>query len=180
MTAPKLPPRLTEELPPGRIPCSERAAWTDSTASDGTYASIDVTNGPATLTIAGGETRSTDALVVSGGNLTISGGSLNLTGPGILRVAEGTTLTLSTALTGNAALDGAGTVIMNGTNSLTSLSGGGNLMLGDNASLSITGDAVSRYTGSLTLGENAAITASNPNWTFGGALTMGRRQLQCQ
>ena len=138
------------------------AAWTDSTASDGTYASIDVTNGPATLTIAGGETRSTDALVVSGGNLTISGGSLNLTGPGILRVAEGTTLTLSTALTGNAALDGAGTVIMNGTNSLTSLSGGGNLMLGDNASLSITGDAVSRYTGSLTLGENAAITASNP------------------
>ena len=148
------------------------AAWTDSTASDGTYASIDVTNGPATLTIAGGETRSTDALVVSGGNLTISGGSLNLTGPGILRVAEGTTLTLSTALTGNAALDGAGTVIMNGTNSLTSLSGGGNLMLGDNASLSITGDAVSRYTGSLTLGENAAITASNPNWTFGGALTM--------
>lgn len=104
--------------------------------------------------------------------MTISGGSLNLTGPGILRVAEGTTLTLSTALTGNAALDGAGTVIMNGTNSLTSLSGGGNLMLGDNASLSITGDAVSRYTGSLTLGENAAITASNPNWTFGGALTM--------
>ena len=61
---------------------------------------------------------------------------------------------------------------MNGTNSLTSLSGGGNLMLGDNASLSITGDAVSRYTGSLTLGENATITASNPNWTFGGALTM--------
>lgn len=148
------------------------AAWTDSTASDGTYASIDVTNGPSTLTIAGGETRSTDALVVSGGNLTISGGSLNLTGPGILRVAEGTTLTLSTSLTGNAALDGAGTVIMNGTNSLTSLSGGGNLMLGDNASLSITGDAVSRYTGSLTLGENATITASNPNWTFGGALTM--------
>ena len=53
----------------------------DSTASDGTYASIDVTNGPSTLTIAGGETRM-DALVVSGGNLTISGGSLNFYWPG--------------------------------------------------------------------------------------------------
>lgn len=146
-------------------------AWTDSTASAGTYAAIDVTNGPATLTIAGGETRRTDALVVSGGDLTISGGSLDLTGPGILRVAEGSTLTLSSALSGNAALDGAGTVIINGTQTLTGLSGAGNLTLGDNASIAITGTDSSRYTGNLTLGTNSAITP-NGNWTFGGVLTI--------
>lgn len=61
---------------------------------------------------------------------------------------------------------------MNGTNSLTGLSGSGNLTLGDNASISITGDGTSVYTGSLTLGENASTTASNPNWTFTGALTI--------
>lgn len=148
------------------------AAWTDAAEGAGTYASINVTNGPAALTIADDQTRSTDAILLTGGNLSISGGSLNLSGPGILRAAEGTTLTVSSNISGNATLDGAGSVIMNGTNSLTGLSGSGNLTLGDNASISITGDGTSVYTGSLTLGENAFITASNPNWTFTGALTM--------
>lgn len=148
------------------------AAWTDSAEGAGTYASINVTSGPAALTIADGQTRSTDAILLTGGNMTVSGGTLNLSGPGILRAAEGTTLTLSSALAGSATLDGAGSVIMNGTNSLTGLSGSGSLTLGDNASISITGDGTSFYTGSLTLGENASITATNPNWTFTGALTM--------
>ena len=148
------------------------AAWTDSADGAGTYASINVTNGPGALTIADGETRHTDAILLTGGNLSISGGGLNLSGPGILRAAEGTTLTVSSNISGNATLDGAGSVLMNGTNSLTGLSGSGNLTLGDNASISITGDGTSVYTGSLTLGENASITDSNPNWTFTGALTM--------
>ncbi|WP_295928226.1 PEP-CTERM sorting domain-containing protein [uncultured Akkermansia sp.] len=148
------------------------AAWTDAADGAGTYASINVTNGPGALTIADGETRRTDAILLTGGNLTISGGSLNLSGPGILRAAEGTTLTVSSSVSGNATLDGAGSVIMNGTNTLTGLSGSGSLALGDNASISITGDSTSLYTGSLTLGENASITTDNPNWTFAGALTM--------
>lgn len=147
------------------------ASWTDSAAGVGTYASINVTNGPSTLTIADGETRRTDAILLSGGNMTVSGGSLNLTGPGILRVAEGSTLTLSSTLSGNAALDGAGAVIINGTQNLTGLSGAGNLTLGDNTSLAITGADSSRYTGNLTLGANSAITP-NENWTFSGVLTI--------
>lgn len=148
------------------------AAWTDAAEGAGTYASINVTNGPGALTIADGQTRRTDAILLTGGNLTISGGALDLSGPGILRAAEGTTLTVSSNLSGTATLDGAGTVIMNGTSTLTGLSGSGALNLGNNASISITGDATSHYTGSLTLGENASITAANPNWTFAGALTM--------
>ena len=105
-------------------------------------------------------------------NRTISGGTLSLSGPGILRAAEGTTLTVSSSLSGTATLDGAGTVIMNGTSTLTGLAGSGALTLGDNASISITGDTASRYTGALTLGENASLTAANPNWTFAGALTI--------
>ena len=148
------------------------AAWTDSADGAGTYASINVTNGPGALTIADGETRHTDAILLTGGNLTISGGTLSLSGPGILRAAEGTTLTVSSSLSGTATLDGAGTVIMNGTSTLTGLAGSGALNLGDNASISITGDTTSRYTGALNLGENASITAANPNWTFAGALTI--------
>ena len=148
------------------------AAWTDSADGAGTYASINVTNGPGALTIADGETRHTDAILLTGGNLTISGGTLSLSGPGILRAAEGTTLTGSSSLSGTATLDGAGTVIMNGTSTLTGLAGSGALTLGDNASISITGDTASRYTGALTLGENASLTAANPNWTFAGALTI--------
>lgn len=148
------------------------AAWTDSADGAGTYASINVTNGPGALTIADGETRHTDAILLTGGNLTISGGTLSLSGPGILRAAEGTTLTVSSSLSGTATLDGAGTVIMNGTSTLTGLAGSGALNLGDNASISITGDTASRYTGALNLGENASITAANPNWTFAGALTI--------
>ena len=148
------------------------AAWTDSADGAGTYASINVTNGPGALTIADGETRHTDAILLTGGNLTISGGTLSLSGPGILRAAEGTTLTVSSSLSGTATLDGAGTVIMNGTSTLTGLAGSGALTLGDNASISITGDTASRYTGALTLGENASLTAANPNWTFAGALTI--------
>ncbi len=148
------------------------AAWTDANDGAGTYASVNVTNGPGALTIADGETRRTDAILVSGGDLSISGGSLNLSGPGILRAAEGTTLTVSSNISGTATLDGAGTVIMNGTNTLTGLSGSGTLTLGDTASITITGDTASTYIGTLTLGDNASITATNPNWTFGGALTM--------
>lgn len=148
------------------------AAWTDAADGAGTYASINVTNGPGALTIADGETRRTDAILLTGGNLSISGGSLNLSGPGILRAAEGTTLTVSSNVSGNATLDGAGSVIMNGANTLTGLSGSGSLTLGNNGSISITGDGTSVYTGSLTLGENASITATNPNWTFTGALTI--------
>lgn len=148
------------------------AAWTDSADGAGTYASINVTNGPGALTIADGETRHTDAILLTGGNLTISGGTLSLSGPGILRAAEGTTLTVSSSLSGTATLDGVGTVIMNGTSTLTGLAGSGALTLGDNASISITGDTASRYTGALTLGENASLTAANPNWTFAGALTI--------
>lgn len=148
------------------------AAWTDSADGAGTYASINVANGPGALTIADGETRRTDAILLTGGNLTISGGTLSLSGPGILRAAEGTTLTVSSSLSGTATLDGAGTVIMNGTSTLTGLAGSGALNLGDNASISITGDTASRYTGALTLGENASLTAANPNWTFAGALTI--------
>ena len=148
------------------------AAWTDSADGAGTYASINVTNGPGALTIADGETRHTDAILLTGGNLTISGGTLSLSGPGILRAAEGTTLTVSSSLSGTATLDGAGTVIMNRTSTLTGLAGSGALTLGDNASISITGDTASRYTGALTLGENASLTAANPNWTFAGALTI--------
>ena len=148
------------------------AAWTDSADGAGTYASINVTNGPGALTIADGETRHTDAILLTGGNLTISGGTLSLSGPGILRAAEGTTLTVSSSLSRTATLDGAGTVIMNGTSTLTGLAGSGALNLGDNASISITGDTTSRYTGALNLGENASITAANPNWTFAGALTI--------
>lgn len=148
------------------------AAWTDSADGAGTYASINVTNGPGALTIADGETRHTDAILLTGGNLTISGGTLSLSGPGILRAAEGTTLTVSSSLSGTATLDGDGTVIMNGTSTLTGLAGSGALNLGDNASISITGDTASRYTGALNLGENASITAANPNWTFAGALTI--------
>lgn len=147
-------------------------AWTDSADGSNTYASLNVTNGPGTLTIADGETRRTDAILLSGGDLTISGGALDMSGPGILRAAEGTTLTISSDLSGTATLDGAGTVIMTGISTLTGLSGSGALNLGDNASISITGDSASHYTGSLTLGENAAITANNPNWTFTGGLTM--------
>lgn len=76
------------------------AAWTDSADGAGTYASINVTNGPGALTIADGETRHTDAILLTGGNLTISGGTLSLSGPGILRAAEGTTLTVSSSLSG--------------------------------------------------------------------------------
>lgn len=47
------------------------AAWTDSADGAGTYASINVTNGPGALTIADGETRHTDAILLTGGNLTI-------------------------------------------------------------------------------------------------------------
>lgn len=148
------------------------AAWTDAADGAGTYASINVTNGPAALTIADGETRRTDAILLTGGNMTISGGSLNLSGPGILRAAEGTTLTVSSSISGAVTVDGAGSVVMNGANTLTGLSGSGSLNLGDNASISITGDSSSHYTGSLILGDNASITAANPNWTFGGALTM--------
>ena len=148
------------------------AAWTDANDGAGTYASVNVTNGPGALTIADGETRRTDAILVSGGDLSISGGSLNLSGPGILRAAEGTTLTVSSNISGTATLDGAGAVIMNGTNTLTGLSGAGALTLGDTASITITGDTASTYIGTLTLGDNASITATNPNWTFGGALTM--------
>lgn len=148
------------------------AAWTDANDGAGTYASVNVTNGPGALTIADGETRRTDAILVSGGDLSISGGSLNLSGPGILRAAEGTTLTVSSNISGTATLDGAGAVIMNGTNTLTGLSGSGTLTLGDTASITITGDTASTYIGALTLGNNASITATNPNWTFGGALTM--------
>ncbi|WP_302016011.1 autotransporter-associated beta strand repeat-containing protein [uncultured Akkermansia sp.] len=148
------------------------AAWTDANDGAGTYASVNVTNGPGALTIADGETRRTDAILVSGGDLSISGGSLNLSGPGILRAAEGTTLTVSSNISGTATLDGAGAVIMNGTNTLTGLSGSGALTLGDTASITITGDTASTYIGALTLGDNASITATNPNWTFGGALTM--------
>lgn len=126
------------------------AAWTDSADGAGTYASINVTNGPGALTIADGETRHTDAILLTGGNLTISGGTLSLSGPGILRAAEGTTLTVSSSLSGTATLDGVGTVIMNGTSTLTGLAG----------------------SGALTLGENASLTAANPNWTFAGALTI--------
>lgn len=148
------------------------AAWTDANDGAGTYASVNVTNGPGALTIADGETRRTDAILVSGGDLSISGGSLNLSGPGILRAAEGTTLTVSSNISGTATLDGAGAVIMNGTNTLTGLSGSGALTLGDTASITITGDTASTYIGALTLGDNASITATNPNWTFGGVLTM--------
>lgn len=126
------------------------AAWTDSADGAGTYASINVTNGPGALTIADGETRHTDAILLTGGNLTISGGTLSLSGPGILRAAEGTTLTVSSSLSGTATLDGAGTVIMNRTSTLTGLAG----------------------SGALTLGDNASLTAANPNWTFAGALTI--------
>lgn len=80
------------------------AAWTDAAEGAGTYASINVTNGPAALTIADDQTRSTDAILLAGGNLSISGGSLNLSGPGILRAAEGTTLTVSSNISGNAPL----------------------------------------------------------------------------
>lgn len=148
------------------------AAWKDSADGANTYASLNVTNGPGTLTIADGKTRRTDAILLSGGDLTISGGTLDLSGPGILRAAADTTLTVASALSGTATLDGAGTVVMTGTSTLTGLSGSGALNLSDGATISITGDAASHYIGSLTLGENTAITANNPNWTFSGALTM--------
>lgn len=161
--------------PPPRWTSSQLgdAAWTDSADGAGTYASINVTNGPGALTIADGETRHTDAILLTGGNLTISGGTLSLSGPGILRAAEGTTLTVSSSLSGAATLDGAGTVIMNRTSTLTGLAGSGALTLGDNASISITGRyRLPLYREPLTLGENASLTAANPNWTFAGALTI--------
>ena len=148
------------------------AAWTDSADGAGTYASINVTNGPGALTIADGETRHTDAILLTGGKLTNSGGTLSRAGPGILRAAQRNTPTVTSSLSGTATLDGAGTVIMNRTSTLTGLAGSGALTLGDNASISITGDTASRYTGALTLGENASLTAANPNWTFAGALTI--------
>lgn len=147
-------------------------SWTDSSAQAGTYAEINITSGSADLSIGNGETRHTDAILLSGGNLTISGGTLNLSGPGILRISAGSTLTLSTTVSGKLSLDGAGSVIMNGTNTLTGLSGAGSLTLNGSSSITFTGNDTSYYTGNLTLGDNASINTGNANWTFNGALTM--------
>lgn len=144
------------------------ASWTDSTADAGTYASV---SGTGTLTIADGETRTTDAVVLTDGSLEITGGSLALSGPGRLRVAEGSTLTISSVLSGIADVSGLGTVIMKGDKTLSGLSGAGSLTLSDNSTLTISGDTATTYTGSLVLGDNSSIT-TNGNWTFNGALSI--------
>lgn len=144
------------------------AAWTDSTSDAGTYASI---SGTGTLTIAEGDARTTDAVVLTEGNLEISGGSLNLIGVGKLRALEGATLTVSSALSGIADVDGLGSVIMKGTQTLSGLRGTGSLTLSDNTTLTINGDSATIYKGSLVLGEGASINANN-NWTFNGTMSI--------
>lgn len=144
------------------------ALWTDSITDAGTYASV---SGTGTLTIAEGETRTTDAVVLTEGNLEISGGSLNLIGVGKLRALEGSTLTVSSALSGIADVDGLGSVIMKGTQTLSGLRGAGSLTLSDNTTLTINGDSATIYTGSLVLGEGASIDANN-NWTFNGTMSI--------
>lgn len=144
------------------------AAWTDSTTEAGTYASV---SGTGTLTIAEGETRTTDAVVLTGGNLEITGGSLNLIGVGKLRALEGATLTVSSALSGIADVDGLGSVIMKGTQTLSGLRGTGSLTLSSDAAISLTGDTDTAYTGTLVLEKGASINAGD-HWSFTGQLTM--------
>ncbi|MEG0334767.1 MAG: hypothetical protein RR607_09855, partial [Akkermansia sp.] len=86
-------------------------AWSDSTAAAGTYAGITV-SGTAILNIATGETRTTDAITLTGGDLTVNGGTLALIGPGTLRVdSADKKLTINSTLSGKATINGAGTVV---------------------------------------------------------------------
>lgn len=144
------------------------ATWTDSTTDAGTYASI---SGTGALTIAEGDARTTDAVVLTEGNLEISGGSLNLIGVGKLRALEGATLTVSSALSGIADVDGLGSVIMKGTQTLSGLRGTGSLTLSSDAAISLTGDTDTAYTGTLVLEKGASIDAGD-HWSFTGQLTM--------
>ncbi|MEG2971733.1 MAG: hypothetical protein RR808_09720, partial [Akkermansia sp.] len=108
----------------GVPPVAGAPAWVDSTATDGTYASITSTaTGGSSLTIS--DSVTTDAVVLtdaSTSDLTISGGSLKLTGPGILRVeSENKSLTIKSALSGDQVSGnilhktGAGTINLEGT-----------------------------------------------------------------
>ncbi|MEG0024604.1 MAG: autotransporter-associated beta strand repeat-containing protein, partial [Akkermansia sp.] len=101
-------------------PVAWSPAWVDSTATNGTYASItSKVVGGAILTIGTSDSVTTDAVVLTGdstSDLTISGGTLNLINLGILKVdSADRTLTINSTLSGTAAIDGLGTLALGAT-----------------------------------------------------------------
>ncbi|MEG2586469.1 MAG: hypothetical protein RSB24_09355, partial [Akkermansia sp.] len=127
--------------------------WVDSTTQVGTYASITSTvAGGSTLTIGTGESVTTDAVVLTGAStsdLTISGGTLNLIGPGILRIdSADKKLTINSTLSGKATIDGAGTVVFGQNQTLSGLSGAGNLDIGS-TTLTLTSELQTLTIGNL-------------------------------
>ncbi len=147
------------------------AVWADVGPEEDRFAAF-VSTGDSTVKIADGDTRTTDAVTLESGNLLIMGGTLSLSDHGFVRVADGSTLTVSSVIDGRVNLLGNGDLVLQGEQSVEDLKGSGNLILDDNAVLTITGSEVSSYTGSLALGEGASINVENDNWTFAGTMAM--------
>ncbi|MEG3024388.1 MAG: hypothetical protein RR888_09995, partial [Akkermansia sp.] len=126
------------------------AAWSDSTADAGTYAGITVSGtGTAILNIATGETRTTDAITLTGGDLTVNGGTLALIGPGTLRVdSADKKLTINSTLSGKATINGAGTVVFGQNQTLSELSCAGKLDIGT-TTLTLTSELQTLTIGNL-------------------------------
>ncbi len=144
--------------------------WVNSTEAAGTYASLSVSEGgTATLTL--DADTSTDAIVLTSGNLTIGGEhALNLTGPGTLRADSDATLSIDSSVTlgGDLNVTGDGSVSLLGSAyTLGSLNVSGNLQLQDNASLTVNGE-VSGF-GNIT-GENVTL---HVNQTAGQHIAYG-------
>ncbi len=145
--------------------------WVNSTEAAGTYASLSVSEGgTATLTL--DADTSTDAIVLTSGNLTIGGEhALNLTGPGTLRADSDATLSIGSTVTlgGDLNVTGDGSVSLLGSAyTLGSLNVSGNLQLQDNTALTVNGE-VSGF-GNI-MGENVTL---HVNQTAGQHLAFGK------
>ncbi len=124
-------------------------SWTDTDKTEnGTYASLTLTE-DATISITGTEDakRDTDALIATGGNLTVSGGTLNLVGPARIDMDADKTLTIDSALEGSMNIV-SGHVRLNHQATLSSLSGTGELTIGENATISV---GTSSFSGTLNM-----------------------------
>ncbi len=139
--------------------------WVDSSAVAGSYASFTI-EGDATLALV--STRTTDAVLVSGGDLTLTGGTLNLLYAGQIATDAETTLTIDSDVTGSfnatggqivlngtvdvEGLEVTGDVTINGTATISNLGGTGNVTIGENATMGVT---ASSFTGTLNMSADA-------------------------
>ncbi|MGN0883614.1 MAG: autotransporter-associated beta strand repeat-containing protein [Candidatus Spyradosoma sp.] len=140
------------------------ATWTNSTAAAGTYADVTLS---ADVNLSASAGIVADGIVVSGGHtLTLSAAEgntagIDLIGPGVVRVASGSTLSLAS-----------GTVLnfKSANSSITgAISGAGKLVAKSGATLGASGATLTGFTGTLSTESGAAVYLGNGlaglNWT---------------